>query len=488
MVTKNSWNGASRGVALALALAIAGCAYFNALYNANRLFDRGRKEIRAGNESSGRTALAEAIRKAERALENHPESRWADDALLLIVRARLLRGEYAGAAEAANRLEGMAESDAGRRRAAALRGQALVALGEPERADSLLSFALDGPLDERDRATSLAARAEARRRLGRRAEADADYVEALRLEPEDPNRRLARFHLLLEAGRPAEATAEFHRLIGRSQAPTVEEDIVAAADSFARRAPEAAARALAPAAASELRSGARARLIVLRGRLVQEAGDPDSARADYRRAIEIASGTGGAVAAYLALARLEAARGDSIADLTRVRDLLARATSVGAGREVVEARRLSSIVDRTLRLAEAGDVAWLAAAEMARDSLGAPYLARAFFLRFAEELPDAVWTPKAILAALAVGPYHYGAPPGPGDEALRRRLHDEYAENPYVAAVGEASGDGAAFAAAERMLQQRMRVLLTRLGVATGARAPAVSDTFDEVRGRTPPP
>ncbi|MGH7545002.1 MAG: hypothetical protein ACREKI_02345, partial [Gemmatimonadota bacterium] len=192
-------------------------------------------------------------------------------------------------------------------------------------------------------------------------------------------------------------------------------------------------------------------------------------------------------------ARLDLALADSISDLASVQELLARAGSGGTGREVVEARLLSRRVERCLKIAELGDVAWLTAAEVARDSLDAPYLARALFLRFADELPTSVWAPKAILAALAAGPYPNGVPGAPADDELRRRLHSEYASNPYVAAVdggreGEGEDDaGVSFASAERALDQRLRVWLGRIGIQPGPATPAVSDTAEAPRRGTPP-
>lgn len=482
---------AGRPTALAAAcVALAGCVYFNALYNANRLYERGRKEVRAGNESSGRTALAESIRKAESALERHPDSRWADDALRLIAQARLLRGEYGGAAEAARRLQALAQSEQDRRRAAAFLGRAEARLGEAERADSLLSLALAGRLPGDERVPALAARASARRALGRWQEADADYAEALGLASDDPRLRLARFYLLLDAGDTAGARVEFRRLLTRGQNPTVEDDILAAADSFAKRAPAAARSALAGAAAGPLRNSTRAKLVTLRGRLSLMAGDVDSARAEYERATAIAPRTDGAVAGYVALARLELTRVSSPEDLSNVRDLLSRATSGGAGRDLLEARKLALMVGRVLEMAEARDVAWLAAAELARDTLGAPYLARALFLQFAEELPNSIWAPKALLAALGLGSYDHGAPVEPDDEALRERLRSKYASSPYVLAVEGAEEDGGgSFTSAERALEERMQEVLARLGVPAVRRRPAreadvVEDTLDEAPRR----
>lgn len=389
----------------------------------------------------------------------------------------------------------LAKSNDDRRRAAALLGRAVVRTGDAARADSLLSFALAGDLAEESRLEARVARAEARRRLGRLQDADADYVEAIRLRPDEPRLRLERFHLLLQAGRADDAAAEFLALVRRPQRVAVEEQILAAADSFARRAPQAARVALAGAASTPLRGSTQASLITRRGELWRAAGELDSARAEFQRATAIAPGTNGSVAGKVALARLDLAQADSVSDLERVKDVVERAGLGGLGAEVVEARLLARRVQRCLEIAKLGDVAWLTAAEVARDSLDAPYLSRALFLRFADELPTSVWAPKAILAALAVGPYPYGAPGPPSDEELRRRLRAEYASNPYVAAVdgsanAEAEGGenaGMSFASAERALDVRLQVFLGRIGIQPGLGTPAVSDTTEELRRGTPP-
>lgn len=481
---------ASRGLLVAGLLAVAGCAYFNALYNANRLYEQGRKEIRSGNESAGRAALARSIEKAQRLVERRPRSRWADDALRLIARARLLRREPAGAALAAESLAVRAESEEARLEAAGLLGRATLLLGSPARADPLLTAALSGKPSREARVELLHARGTARRLQRRLDEAQADFAEGLRLAPGDAEIRLARFYLFLDAGRADSAGAEFTRVVARPRRPTVEEQILAAADSFAVRAPEAARPALAVAGSGPLRNSTRARLVVLRGRLTQAAGDPDSARADYERATAIAPGTEGAAAGYAALARLLLEDVASLDALVQVRELLRRGTTGAAGGAASDVHTLSSAIDRILQLSQAGDVGWIAAGELARDALRAPALARTFFLRYVQEAPEGVWAPKAILAALALAPYHSGSPGDPGDEDLRGRLVAQYSQSPYVAALRgdtEAAMD-TSFAMAELALQQRIQQLL-RGAAGRGPRrvSPVEEDTLGDARERRRP-
>jgi hypothetical protein len=73
-------------------------------------------------------------------------------------------------------------------------------------------------------------------------------------------------------------------------------------------------------------------------------------------------------------------------------------------------------------------LAWFAAAELARDRLGAPVLARGFFLAYADIDASGPWAPKALLAALDVSREE------PDRDWLRGRL-EAHVGSPYVLAA-----------------------------------------------------
>ena len=78
---------------LVAALVVAGCGYFNSLYNARQRFQAAEEAEGQGNRATAMTAYSEAIDRAFVSYDKYPNSRWADDALLLIARARFARGE-----------------------------------------------------------------------------------------------------------------------------------------------------------------------------------------------------------------------------------------------------------------------------------------------------------------------------------------------------------------------------------------------------------
>ena len=84
-------------------VSLAGCAYFNALYNARRLYREGEAAANRGDLSAAETAHRESLDKAARSLERDAAGRWSDDALLLIARNQFALGDCraAGAALAA---------------------------------------------------------------------------------------------------------------------------------------------------------------------------------------------------------------------------------------------------------------------------------------------------------------------------------------------------------------------------------------------------
>ena len=72
-------------VALGLTVTVSsgGCAYYNAMWSAEKLAKQARWLEERGREPEARTQWAAAATKAESVLARHPRSRWADDALVL---------------------------------------------------------------------------------------------------------------------------------------------------------------------------------------------------------------------------------------------------------------------------------------------------------------------------------------------------------------------------------------------------------------------
>ncbi len=90
-------------------------AYYNTFHNAQKVFEKGLESVnRSGIEidrtryisvfpdiqgTSGESSFEKAIQKSADVLREHPNSKWVDDALLLIGRSRYYQQSYVGAAQ-----------------------------------------------------------------------------------------------------------------------------------------------------------------------------------------------------------------------------------------------------------------------------------------------------------------------------------------------------------------------------------------------------
>ncbi|MFN2432796.1 MAG: tol-pal system YbgF family protein [Gemmatimonadota bacterium] len=91
--------------ALLLGSALPGCVYFNTFYNAEKYYAEGEELVRDAprGESlppSARTAFEKSIEKSSAVLAAHGDSKYADDALLLLAKAHHHLGNHAEAAAA----------------------------------------------------------------------------------------------------------------------------------------------------------------------------------------------------------------------------------------------------------------------------------------------------------------------------------------------------------------------------------------------------
>lgn len=466
---------------LILAAALAGasaCVYFNSYYNASKLFDQGRQDVEQGSQSTGRATLAASIEKAEAIVAANPDSRWADAAVRIIVEARLLREEWEEAVETSRRLLGYASTRRDTAEVAGYLGIARLHLGDPSAADTLLSFSLAEEEDSERRSVLLYNRALAQVRLGRFAEADADLELVSRLRPDWVRPRIERVALLVDAGYDAAAATVLAEIMTRNVTDAEERAVVDMVQRLAETSPGTALLGLVEVESSALSRENRATLVKFRGDLHLARGRAEQALADFEAASRLAPRTRTAVEAQVAAARLSLARSIAAEDIVPIREMLERLMRQRA-RRLPDVMSLWDTLVRMEYWVELGGLAYVLAAEVARDELRAPRLARTLLLRYAEEEPESVWAPKALLAALELSDLD-SAPPAealdPDPEELRRRLWDDYRASPYVQAVlGERPSDGLTFEELEAGLRRQLARLETLADEEVMARRAAVS-------------
>lgn len=421
---------------LALVLGTSACAYYNGLYNANRLAGEARRAEREGRTGEARSLWSQAAVKAESVASRFPDSKWRDDALLLQGEA-LLRIDACTRAVEPLQLAADSSPDP------ALRSEARIALGrcrvfmrEPDAARPPLTAVIEeGDSLARDRAYLW--RGRALLDLGRPATALADLERSTQPEAAFP-RAIA----LARLDRAADGASA---LSPQVDGPFDEDRWRAALDTVGLADPaEASGLAVALARRSDLTPGQRGRLLVADGERWMAAGDTATAATRFRRAVDVAGDSVEArvARAWLGVQAVHAAREPEIID--SVRRAMQAAIREG-GRPVQIAGRYVAVLDRVAAALEAeppDELLLFVAAEAVRDTLRATDLAGGLFLALARRHDESVLAPKALLAASRLRPALR--------DSLLQVVMTRYAESAYALALrGEG---GARFEAVEDSL------------------------------------
>jgi len=440
-----------RALALLLAVSSAGCAYYNAMWSAERYAKNARRAEQRGQVSEARSYWAQAAVKAERVVIRHAKSRWADDALTLQAEGLARSGSCDEAADVSKRVHETVTDQELLERVALVDAECALSAQQPLAAEAALGPALASRDDSRrSRAEMLAGQASALR-------LDYDAAVGHFERSRETAARPARARVLIVAGRPAEAS----RAIQSLTAPEYATDRV---DLLTRLGATSGAPAASAALDALLARGKhiplqeQAQLLIADADRQFAAGDHESAAARYRRAVAIAPpATNEAGRAALGIQRVLLTSARDRSDVKPIETELAR-MSLEPG--AVEAKHVLDLVRQATLIAET-HASGFRAAELARDSLAAPALAGALFLEVAARDTASLYAPKALVAALPLLPERH--------DSIVALLNARYATSPYTRAFyGEPS---VAYAAAEDSLARELGVQIARaVVVAAGAR------------------
>jgi tetratricopeptide (TPR) repeat protein len=440
------------------------------MYNARHFAGQAERSEHLGrtSEAADRWRIAEI--HAESVVTRHPRSKWVGEAQLVRARALVHLESWTMAAIAAEQARRVVHSEEERREAWLYLGLADVGMHQTEPAVNALDSA------------------------------------AL---TKDPKRRseayLARGRVLLAAGRPSDALVDLRQsravdaIFERARAALAEGDVDLAgstADTVAQRVEyqeqrwlpfldslanhdSAAARRLTDVivARADVRSGPKARLLLADGDRRLAAGQDSAAAARFAQIRALVPDSVESRIADLRQVRLDLRVAPTPADLAPLRRRLVIIALAG-GSPTAEATDLVRLVDYSDSLAGLpgpADAWWFLRGELLRDSIGARQAAANVFGLMPAQFPDSPWTPKGILAAIALG--------HPAADSLRALLDARYASSPYtVAAAGGLEG-------ADRftVLEDSLRTTLDLLRPAA-AQPGNVAGPQDDVptRGRNP--
>lgn len=423
-----------------LVLLASGCAYYNGLYNANRLAREAERAERQGRTGEARSLWSQAAVKAESVVSRHPTSKYRDDALLLQGRALERTGSCIQAVEPLRMAADSSPDAALRVEARLLLGACRLQLREPDSAISAVApVVASGSPAERSEAFLL--RGRAMLLLGRDAEA------------------------LDELAASATREAAFYQAIALTHLGRVDEavDVLAAipADPYdegrwlptldtvgAERPGQIGTVVDALADAPERRTGERLRLWLQDGRRRLTDGDtlPAERRFVQVRALAPDSAEGRAARAYLAV--FAAVRAASWSQVSLVLDSLNAALRQGG-----DAVRVGGMYSTVLARAYEGldpdgsALGLFLAAEDVRDSVGNPVLAASLFEQLGELHGGSVLAPKALLALAALRPADA--------DSLVGVMRARYPESPYTLLLAGLGGE--AYEALEDSLARVVR-------------------------------
>jgi hypothetical protein len=440
---------------------VVGCAYYNGLYNAKVELAAGDRLSRAGRESEAGTRYAVAAAKAETVLVRYPRSRWRGEALRVAGRAAALGGDCRTAgARLVEALAQPSKDTSARELLLVAQGVCLAREARPLAALELLEpLSAQGQRDVRPVAALWAARAaialgdaeRARRVLGALDAGAAQWELA---------------HASITARRFAVAES---LLALRAARGDVRPDLSAMLRSlWTAGERDALERLVTRYHAAGTRAGDLLALHMLAAELQTGSGLDDLARRHLLAARRLAVDS---VSDAEAAARLTLL---SLAPLSRLEDVAAAIRrGAASGRPSLVQRRLEDnllLLELLAGRTDASGASLYLAAEVARDSLRAPYLAVQLFRRVDQALQGALMAPRALFSAAVLAPD--SAP------ALHARLRERYPRAPWTLALDGASA--AEFPAWE-VSEQSLRVAWNDVAV-------QFADSLARLRAPAAPP
>ncbi len=400
---------------LLLLVAVSGCAYLNGVYNARQAEKRGDSMLRRGRDAEAAVHFATVAEKAETVLVRHGDSKWADDARYLAGRGWARSGRCD---RAIPHLEQALASDplSGERRE-----QAILALGicriesaAYAEAESLLAIvAKSGDRWIASQGAVWAARSALRRgdtdqALEYLAASGASVAEWELAAAFLTNNELVRAESLLtlraEAGdyRPEVLTA-----LPRLWVAGQHEGVLGIVDRYGE---------------SRIQPGHRARLHLVLGDLLQQAGRDSAAAAHFSITRRLARDS---LPGRQAAVRLTALGIRKLETLLDVENAIASTSNVSA--EVPLQARLQQnllFLNIFLNRTDYTGASLFLGGEIARDSLGALALAHQLFMKVPDSYGNSPIAPKALLAAAALQP--------DSAESYRARLREQYPSSIYA--------------------------------------------------------
>ncbi|MEO8295351.1 MAG: tetratricopeptide repeat protein [Gemmatimonadota bacterium] len=414
---------------LLLSVLLGGCAYYNGMYNANRLAHSAEKAEREGRTFDAASLWGQVGVKVDTMLARHANSKWADDAKLLRGKSFQRLGDCNSAVTVLRDLLATSMDSSLVEEGSFLLGRCYQSLGNPEGASQAFERLVNSADPVRRR--------EALYQHGRSLRMGGRYDEALQIltRTDDPRARGERAAALAGTGQVEAAELIADSLIGAADTTAPWDSLLSLmGQRDPMRASALTDRLIALPDATPVQ---RANWLISDAeRLGRE--DPDRGHQRITQALGLGSIGPAAARGRLILLRIRMVRATDIDSLRAIQgdldDLMQTggATGILLGRYVRSSAFVVSLIDSVRAAAQSADMRLFLAAEAARDSLEMPRLALAIFRELVDQQPASPYAPKALLALASLD--------SSSADAAGAVLREQYSASPYtLAAEGQDS-------------------------------------------------
>ncbi|MEO8201564.1 MAG: tetratricopeptide repeat protein [Gemmatimonadota bacterium] len=413
---------------LLLAL-LPGCAYYNGMYNANRLAHEAEKAEREGRTFDAASLWGQVGVKADTMLARHSGSKWADDARLLRGKSFQRLGDCNSAVTILREVIATSPDSGLVEEGSFLLGRCYQSLGNSEEAGRAFARLINS--------SDPARRKEALYQHGRSLRLGGRYDQAVEVlsRTDDPRARGELAVALAGVGRVDEAALLADSLIaaGDTLAPW-DSMMVLIGRKNPSRATEIADRLIAIPQASGLQKAMW--MLDDAERLLPTDPARGETRAD--EAIRLETSGPANIRGRLILLEVRMVRASNLDSLRALRGDLdgltqtGGATGLSLGRLSRAAAVILNLADSAAAGATSPDMRLFLAAETARDSLLMHRLAFSVFREVTENYSASSYAPKALLAMIALD--------SASASSTDSLLHARYPDSPYLlAALGQES-------------------------------------------------
>jgi tetratricopeptide (TPR) repeat protein len=430
---------------------LIGCAYYNGLYNANRLAAEAKRAAREGRPAEARSLWSQAAVKAESVAARYPDSKYLDDALLLQGRALWATDDCAAAVGPLEEAIEASPDSSIRADARMLLGQCRFTLGDHAAAAAVL--------DPLTRAVDSSIAMRALLWQGKALLAAGTYDSAVTVLAAQGETE-AYFSLSVAYTRLGRPTAAEEALLHEVMTEFDEVRWLAVLDTVGSSYPATASAVIDRLVQrADLTSGQKGRLLLADGERWLASGDPGRAEHRFDHVVELAPDS---IVSREARARRVLAETRMVSQVGALPGLVdsLEATRSERGAEEDDLGRLAAVLHAAVAALDGHssdeeiggahrDLRLFISAEAMRDMIDAPAAAAALFMAIRDSFPDSPIAPKALLAVAWLQPACA--------DSVIAILHQRYPTSPYTQVLTGGGGDR--YTAVEDSLRTLLRTL-----------------------------